>query len=203
MAATDPREWLEDLDVVELDSAKLRTLAHPTRSRIVGSLRLEGPATASILATRLGTNSGQTSYHLRALADVGMVVDDPDRGTGRERWWKAAQRGHSWSEAAFEDNPEDKHAADWLLRHYHRIYTQWVAEWYEQRHEWPARWRTAASNGDAFLMADPALLTEFNTELEALIERFRASGDALDPEDVDVHRVTIIHHTFPSGNPQP
>lgn len=203
MTQPDPREWLDGLDVVELDSVKLRALAHPTRSRIVASLRLAGPATSSILATRLGTNSGQTSYHLRALEEVGMVVEDPDRGTGRERWWKAAQRGHSWSEPAFDDHPEDKHAADWLLRHYHRAYTQWVSEWYERRHEWPARWRAAASNGDAFLMADPALLTQFNEELEALIERFSARGDELDPDDPDVHRVTVIHHTFPSGDLRP
>ncbi|HKJ54500.1 MAG TPA: helix-turn-helix domain-containing protein [Nitriliruptoraceae bacterium] len=203
MAQSDPREWLDDLEVVELDSAQLRALAHPTRSRIVSSLRLEGPATSAGLATRLGTNSGQTSYHLRALADVDLVVEDPDRGTARERWWRAAQRGHSWAETAFDDNPEDRHAADWLLRHYHRLYTQWISEWFEQRHQWPTRWREAASHGDAFMLADPELLDEFNRDLEDLVERYHERGNALDPDRPDVHRVTFIHHGFPSEHLRP
>lgn len=198
MANTNPGEWLDGLEVVELDSAKLHALAHPTRSRIVSSLRLDGPATSAGLATRLDTNTGQTSYHLRALADVGLVIEDPDRGTARERWWTAVQRGHSWSETAFDDDPADRHAADWLLRHYHRAYTQWVSDWYGQRHQWPARWRTAASNGDGFIMASPELLTAFNEELTQLIMTYQQRGEALDADDPDVHRVTIIYHTFPS-----
>ncbi len=203
MTTTDPREWLDGLDVVELDSNKLRTLAHPMRSRILSSLRLDGPATPSTLASRLGTNSGQTSYHLRALAVVGMVMEDQDRGTARERWWKAAQRGHSWSEPDHGGDPQDRHAAEWLLRHYHRLYTQWVSEWFEQRDEWPARWRHAAAGGDSFLLADPALLEEFNAALGDLLERFRERGNELDATDPDVHRVTFIHHSFPSDHVRP
>ncbi|MBY5162418.1 helix-turn-helix domain-containing protein [Salsipaludibacter albus] len=197
------REWLDGLDVVELDSEKLRTLAHPTRSRIVSSLRLEGPATSSILASRLATNSGQTSYHLRALADVGLVVEDADRGTARERWWKAAQRGHSWSEPTDEADPEDRHAADWLLRHYHRLYTQWVSEWFEQRQEWSPEWRHAAVNGDSFMLSTPELLEEFNAELNDLQQRYQDLGNELDPDDPDVSRVTFIRHAFPSEHVRP
>ena len=63
----------------QLDSVRLRTLAHPARARLLGLLRIEGPATATALAQRLGTNSGQTSYHLRQLAAVGLVVEDTER----------------------------------------------------------------------------------------------------------------------------
>lgn len=199
----DPREWLEGLDVVELDSEKLRTLAHPTRSRILSSLRLDGPATSSVLATRLKTNSGQTSYHLRALADVGLVTEDPDRGTARERWWKAAQKGHSWRDPGDEADPEDRHAADWLLRHYHRQYTQWVSEWFEQREEWPLEWRHAAMNGDTGMLADPALLEEFGTELKELLLRYQERGNELDIDDPDVHRVTVVYHAFPAEHLRP
>ena len=200
---SDPREWLDGLDVVELDSKKLQTLAHPTRSRILSSLRLDGPATSSLLAERLKTNSGQTSYHVRTLADVGLVIEDPDRGTGRERWWKAAQRGHSWSEPDDDAAPEDRHAADWLLRHYHRQYTQWVSEWFELREEWPPEWRDAAMNGDSGFMATPGLLTQMGEELVELMLRYQALGDELDPDDPDVHRVTTIYHAFPSEHLRP
>ena len=60
---------------VRLDSASVKILAHPLRSRLVGALRNGGPATATALAGVLGTNSGATSYHLRKLEEVGLVVD--------------------------------------------------------------------------------------------------------------------------------
>ena len=65
---------------------QLRALSHPVRLRMLGLLRAEGPATATGLATRLGLNSGATSYHLRQLATHGFVEDDDSRGDGRERW---------------------------------------------------------------------------------------------------------------------
>jgi DNA-binding transcriptional ArsR family regulator len=62
-------------------------MAHPLRLEILGLL-VEGPATASMLARRLGESSGSTSYHLRVLARAGAVVEDPQLGTRRERWWR-------------------------------------------------------------------------------------------------------------------
>jgi DNA-binding transcriptional ArsR family regulator len=62
-------------------------MAHPLRLEILGLL-VQGPATASMLARRLGESSGSTSYHLRVLARAGAVVEDPELGTRRERWWR-------------------------------------------------------------------------------------------------------------------
>ena len=62
-------------------------MAHPLRLEIIGLL-VDGPATASMLARRLGESSGSTSYHLRVLARAGAVVEDPELGTRRERWWR-------------------------------------------------------------------------------------------------------------------
>jgi DNA-binding transcriptional ArsR family regulator len=75
---------------VELDARTLRGLAHPLRARMVGLLRTEGPATATSLAARVGESSGTTSWHLRQLADAGLVEEDSHRGNRRERWWRAA-----------------------------------------------------------------------------------------------------------------
>lgn len=81
------------VDVVSPDPRSLRGLAHPLRLQLLGLLRADGPATASQLAVRTGQSSGATSYHLRQLAAYGFVVEDADRGTGRDRWWRAAHRG--------------------------------------------------------------------------------------------------------------
>ena len=41
-----------------------------------------------MLGRELGESSGATSYHLRALAAAGLIIEDLDRRKGRERWWK-------------------------------------------------------------------------------------------------------------------
>ncbi len=79
-----------DLTSVSPDPAGLKALAHPLRLRMLGMLRIDGPATATGLAERLGVNTGVTSYHLRQLAQHGFIVEDVDQGNGRERWWRAA-----------------------------------------------------------------------------------------------------------------
>jgi len=89
MPALDGFDPAQDL---MLDATTLRALAHPLRLRLLGRLRLNGPATASQLASALGENSGATSYHLRELAKHGLVVEDAERNRGRERWWRAGHR---------------------------------------------------------------------------------------------------------------
>ncbi|MGH3491934.1 MAG: helix-turn-helix domain-containing protein, partial [Sciscionella sp.] len=85
-------------DVLTTDAAALQSLAHPLRLRLLGLLRLFGPSTATKLAARCGESSGLISYHLRNLADAGLVVQaervdlaDVEQTGGRERWWKAAR----------------------------------------------------------------------------------------------------------------
>ena len=85
-------------------------LAHPLRMRLLGALRVNGPATATTLAELLGTNTGATSYHLRQLAEVGLVAEDPDRGTGRQRWWRAAHDVTNWEPTDFDDDPDARAA---------------------------------------------------------------------------------------------
>ena len=78
----------EDRTIVP-NARQLRALTHPVRLRMLGMLRIDGPATATSLAERLGLNTGATSYHLRQLAEHGFIEDDAAQGSGRERWWKA------------------------------------------------------------------------------------------------------------------
>jgi DNA-binding transcriptional ArsR family regulator len=70
-----------------LGATEVRALAHPLRLRMLESLS-DAPATASMLARELGESSGATSYHLRALAAAGLIIEDLERRKGRERWWK-------------------------------------------------------------------------------------------------------------------
>src|SRR5438067_286341 len=69
----------------------VRALAHPLRLKLLDLLRFDGPATATLLARRVGESSGATSYHLRQLARYGYV-DEVPRAGGRERWWRYRER---------------------------------------------------------------------------------------------------------------
>lgn len=93
----NPPEWRDpDRDVV-VTPPMLRGLVHPIRVRLLRLLREHGPATATGLAARIGQSSGVTSYHLRVLAENGFVVDDPERGNGRERWWRSTHRSSDFT----------------------------------------------------------------------------------------------------------
>jgi DNA-binding transcriptional ArsR family regulator len=88
-----------------LGAKEVRALAHPLRLRMLESLA-DGPATASMLARDLGESSGATSYHLRALAAAGIIVEDLERRKGRERWWKRDPERVGLISSAPAEDPE-------------------------------------------------------------------------------------------------
>jgi DNA-binding transcriptional ArsR family regulator len=88
-----------------LGAREVRALAHPLRLRMLESLS-DGPATASMLARELGESSGATSYHLRALAAAGLIVEDLDRRKGRERWWQREPKTVGLISSAPAEDPE-------------------------------------------------------------------------------------------------
>ncbi|MFL6070900.1 MAG: helix-turn-helix transcriptional regulator [Actinomycetes bacterium] len=75
----------------EVASSGVATQADPGRDRVAASLLSEGPATASMLAARLGISATAVRRHLDFLAEAGLVVASdrppfgqaPVRGRGR------------------------------------------------------------------------------------------------------------------------
>jgi DNA-binding transcriptional ArsR family regulator len=70
------------------DASRWKAMSHPLRREILVHLSQHGPATSTTLAESLGENTGTTSYHLRILADAGVIEEVPERARGRERWWR-------------------------------------------------------------------------------------------------------------------
>lgn len=101
-----------------LTPKRLAGLVHPIRVRILALLQYDGPSTATALAARIGQSSGVTSYHLRVLAELGFIVEDDERGTGRDRWWRAVHRSTSFTFRAPEDpgSPDTVEDAERWLR---------------------------------------------------------------------------------------
>src|SRR6188768_2154792 len=153
---------------VHLDGKQIRVLAHPLRARLLARLRLDGPATATKLAESLGTNTGATSYHLRQLADVGLVEEDEEAGRGRERWWRAAHDMSSWQRDTFAGDPDATAAADWLDSFALQRFTARAEAWQQARPHAPAAWRTAAGFSDYILTLGSAQLDALTAELDAV-----------------------------------
>ncbi len=182
------------MDNLHLDSRALRVLAHPLRARLLSELRINGAATATQLAERLKTNTGATSYHLRKLAEVNLVVETGE-GTGKQRFWQAAQESHSWSEAELEGDPDAIAASGWLRQHYFNYLGEQLARWDDQRQFWPVAWRDAAHTSDYLLTVTVEELDELMTELESVMDRFRENvGDEPRP---GARRVAVMLNAMP------
>ena len=188
---TEPRE----LRLTEVRT--LRAMAHPLRMRILGSLRIDGPATSAMLARRLNTDSGQTSHHLRQLARFGFVVEAPDLGKGsrgRERWWRPGHDTTSWDDLAAL-GPEGAEAVHAFENVAHRVWAQTLSQYRAEasRQEWSPAWVEAAASGDFAIRTTPAGLEALLAALRTVIARHDL-GEHAGP---DAETVVLLLHGFP------
>jgi predicted ArsR family transcriptional regulator len=174
---------------------QLRALTHPVRLRILGILRTEGPTTATALAQRLGLNTGATSYHLRQLAQHGFIVDDEGRGTGRERWWKAAHASTRTSMGEYPDQ-DDREALDAYLQTVVVVYTQILQAAVEERSTLSDEWRSASTMSDWRCRLNPEQAERLINTVSDLIEEFE-TAEELPADDLDGVPYTIMFHGFP------
>lgn len=194
------RERLKDTSTARLtDPRQMRALAHPLRLRLLGELRLEGPATATLLAERIGEGVSLVSYHVRQLATHGFVEEAPELAhDGRERWWRAAHQRTSWSNVEFLDAPERVAAAQALEAQLARSHAEAVAAWLDEAPTWGRAWIDAADMSDWVVELTPKELKAMRAELAAVIERYAQ----LDPSP-DAERVEAIVHLFPMPRRRP
>jgi DNA-binding transcriptional ArsR family regulator len=173
------------------DASGLKALAHPVRLRILGLLRLDGPATASGLADRLGLNSGATSYHLRHLERHGFVLEDEALGNGRDRWWRAAHG--STRTARAELTAEEREATDAFGQAIALLHTEEVQRAVEERPLLPEEWRVASTLSDWHLRLTPARARELTDTLDRLV----STWDEDPPGGGGTQPFTVIVHAFP------
>jgi predicted ArsR family transcriptional regulator len=174
-----------DLISITPSATALKALTHPVRLRMLGLLRTEGPATATTLAARLGLNSGATSYHLRQLAQHGFVVDDEERGNGRDRWWKAAHQSTRTSGEGAE--PE---TLDAYLQAVAVVMTEQLQHAVEERALLPEAWRDASTFSDWNIRLTPK-------RAKALLKALEATIDEVDREDDEGNDFVVQLVAFP------
>lgn len=179
-------------DHVRLDSISLKVLAHPLRSRMLSELRLGGPATATDLARELGTNTGATSYHLRQLARVGLVVDTGD-GDRKRRVWAASATETLLDPSDVAGDADAETALGWLAHDWLRHFTEKFGRWLDAQVTWPVAWRDAAGMSDYAVLVTAEQMGELSAQLDALISRYARVGAG----NPDAKRVAVYTASYP------
>lgn len=109
-----------DVDVI-VEPAAAEAALSPVRSRLLAEL--VSPASASMLAQRVGLPRQKVNYHLHALEQYGLVglVEERQKGSMTERLYQASAASYVISPAALRavaPDPgasADKMSAAWLL----------------------------------------------------------------------------------------
>jgi DNA-binding transcriptional ArsR family regulator len=178
-----------------LSAREVRALAHPLRIRILEVLR-NGAATATMLARELGESSGATSYHLRALAAAGLIVEDLTRRKGRERWWKREPRTVGLISSAPAEDPEYDAAVAQLestmLTRDEDAIRRYIHARSEGEHS--DAWREIAFIGGWMVYAT---LEEVEELSEFVVQWLRARRKPEDERDPDAPLVYITYRAIP------
>lgn len=191
-----PGKTLRDIRQIVPDPTALKALAHPLRLRMLGLLRVEGPATASGLAARLGLNSGATSYHLRQLAQHGFIEEDAGRGSQRDRWWRARHEAtnvmsHDAEGEALELGLAFEQAAlNGQMQQMQRAHAAYPGL--------PGEWRKASTVSDYTIPLTADAAAALVEKLQALLWEAMAAAPPLgSPLPPDTRPFTIILHAAP------
>jgi DNA-binding transcriptional ArsR family regulator len=190
---------VDDRRTVQLtDPRALRALAHPTRLRLVGLLRREGPLTATQAGALIGEVPASASFHLRQLAKYGLV-EEAAGGRGRERPWQATAMFTSWSGAG--GSPDLAIADQMLTAVVAERYAEQLQAWLAAKPGEPVEWQEAAGLGDALLYVTADELTRIGEELDDLLRPYldRIGDRSTRPDGARL--VSFIRMALPTDEP--
>jgi len=142
----------------------LRALAHPVRIALLEALILTGPMTATEVGERIGESPTTCSFHLRQLAKYGFV-EEAGGGKGRARPWRMTSIG--FSIAVPDDQPEAELAGTVVARMFRERQLDRYRTWLETKGSYPARWRSAALDGEYLFYLTVEELERLNDQLSA------------------------------------
>lgn len=183
-----------DVTSITPSPTALKALTHPLRLRMLGMLRIDGPATATTLATRLGINTGATSYHLRQLERHGFVVEDTERGNARDRWWRAAHQTTN-TDPASPTTPEEHDTYDAFLQAVAIMYAGNLQAAVEERRVTPEEWLRAGTISDWSFRLTPAHALALKQRLVAVLDDVEEDDD----EDAEPFSVNINAYRLPGS----
>ena len=177
----------------------LAAYANPARISIIDLLRVEGPATAGMLATRLGIASGSASHHLKVLAEADLITERPELASDRrERWWAVSAQAHRWSRGELVDDEDALAAADAAEHLLAARQAERVQGWLASSDP-TGPWSGSAFSTTTWLQLTPTELADLGEQMRALLARWselsqERTGDG-DPARSPVY---LMARGFPS-----
>ena len=164
-------------------TAMLKAYAHPLRRRIARAVAARGHARAADIAADLDVPANSVSFHLRVLADAGIIEEDPEHARDRrDRVWKGVEG--AWSVGSPEQPVEDEVLGNVLmaaLAEDHFAMVQRVVAWSSDY----VTGRDAATHG-TFSQRNLRLTeAEFREVERRISEVITEITEAHDPDDPD------------------
>ncbi|MET7602210.1 helix-turn-helix domain-containing protein [Streptomyces avermitilis] len=179
------------------DIGTLKALAHPLRMKLYRALCVARTATASQLAEQVDEAVSLVSYHLRKLADHGLIeAARPQSGDGRERWWQPSSDGVSIKDKDFRDAPEKAAAHAAATRLFHEQRADLYRRYLDERHAWGPEWNSAAPDQESLLRLTAAELAELGEELLALARKYDEKGRAAEAAGDTEGRENVALHVY-------
>lgn len=177
----------------------MRALAHPARLAILDHLSLtDAGATATECAEVVRLSPSATSYHLRALAQTGLIEEAPSRGDARERVWRSRYRDFSVG-ADTDATPDDLAAETAMGEAFLAHQNEKVRRFLAVAKEYGDQWYQAATMMDKTLMVTAAELTELIAGIDELARPF--TRPERDNPPADARNVTFQLRAVPLDPP--
>lgn len=170
-------------DVTQVrDSRVLAAASHPLRRRLMDVLRVEGPATATMLAAHTEQAVANISHHLKVLAEADLIAEAPELARNKkERWWTLVSRSVRWSDSDFADDPVGQAVAVAAASINLDRHVSLVRSWQAAPDDRQAVWADAAFSTDKWFSMTPEELAEFERDLQSLISRWATRTVTDDP----------------------
>ena len=180
------------------DPKALRALAHPLRLALLDHLMAFGAQTAAQCAAAVGSTASNCSYHLRALARVGLV----ERGKsadGRERPWRSSATGLEFGPREEEGSRSSTAAAravdELALAREEELTRRALARHDSQ----PAKWRAAEAQNSYALRITPGELAQLVSEIDRLVRPYIGLTRNEAPDDGDVAYLRLVAFRHPDA----
>ena len=181
---------------VELDARGMRALAHPVRLRALTELQSSGPSTATLLSARVGATPSVTSWHLRHLAEHGLVEDAPGRGSGRERWWQATARGFRYR----AEGPGEQEAGRLLSRVIEEVEGDVVGRWHQEvEPRLDPQWLAVAGRASTRVLVTPQEAHALEAAIEELLAPYVRRKDDPGSAPEGAAPVLLLRHVLPEA----
>jgi DNA-binding transcriptional ArsR family regulator len=180
---------------VELSPRSMRALAHPVRLAILSRLQGDGPSTATALAAHVGATPSVTSWHLRHLAEHGLVRDVDAGSDGRQRWWEAVGTGFR-----FTPGEGGLDAASLLSRVMMEQAADLPQRWAREVEPLlEAQWRRSAGLSNTTIEITADELAEVEAAVEQLLAPYVQRKAHTGTSQEGARRVRVMRYVLPEG----